>query len=184
MSNEKENKYAKMKKIYAALTSVITSIILVKVFGIDFFLINLIEDFNKYDIKINQLDELIKSMFINNIKMLIVIVFVLRLKHGNFYKYLIVGLTTMACIFVVINVFQTYNTLTNSMSAIVMYVPEYINYYIYVVVQEKLDVYIEHYNYCNKFKDEVKPLLAMVMIVMSTSVILSFIQSLLAIIAI
>lgn len=174
----------KYKKIYAFLIGFLIFVLLIKVFGIKFFLFDLVFDRKKYQISADNLGNIMLKLVIANLKNIVIIFLLLRLKHGRIYKYIVVCLTTLILMFVFINIFLAAGTIGDLLSMSILYLPKYVNIYIYIITQEKLEELTETYNRSNKFIEEMKAFLKIVIVIMSVSIIISGLQAVLSLIAI
>lgn len=176
--------FFKYKKVHAILIGIVIFVILVRVLGVDFFLYGFKNKMHDYDLRINQMDEIMKDLCLSNIKSLMIIFFILRLKHGKMYKYIFIGLITTMTGILFLNIFNSCQTLVDCIAAICIYMPKYINCYIYVYVLERVEHFIDKYNQSNRFVEEVKAISMVVVIAISTVIIVSFAQAVLTVVII
>lgn len=172
----------KYKKFYASLIGVVLFILLIEIFGIKFFLFDLVFDRNKYQIRAEHLSNITIKLIITNLKNIIILFLVLRLKHGHLYKYGIISVTTFVCMFVLTNIVIMAQTVGDLLSMCILYLPKYINIYIYIITQEKLSGIVELYNRSKKLTDEIISLIKMLIVVLSVTIIISVLQAVLSLI--
>lgn len=174
----------KYKKFHAFLIGIIIFILLIKIFGVEFFLFDLVFDRKCYKISSGNLGDVSLKLIVRNLENIIFVFLLLRLKHGEFYKYIIVALTTIVIMFVFVNIYLSANTIGDLLAMLVLYLPKYINIYVYIITEEKLGEFADMYNSSGSAIDETKALLKIIVVIVGVTIIISSLQAVLSLIAI
>lgn len=171
----------KLKKIHAMIIGTIIIVLLIKLLGVDFFLIDMYYDAKSFMVDTKKSIYLLETVAIRNLKHLLFIIILLELKHGTKYKYIIISLNTMISFIIFLNIFHISENVWQMTKMIAIYMPKYVNTYIFVFIQEKITLFIEAYNRCDSFAVEIKNIMKILIILTISIVVTAVLQSILLI---
>lgn len=177
MKEQYFTKISKLKKIHASFIGIIFILLLIKLLGVDFFFVDMYYDAKNFVINTQNSLYLLEKVALRNIEEFLVILILLELKHGTKYKYIIISLNTMILFIIFFNIFHISSNIIQMLKMIAIYMPKYINVYIFIMVQEFMFPIIDEYNRCHKMMTEIKSLIKIFVIATVAIVFTSILQS-------
>ena len=182
MKNVNIKAILKFKKFHACLIGIIIFFVLIKIFGVKFFLYEITLDLTKYEIKTEDFSKILCCLFWTNIKYFVIMFLISRLKHGKMLINIFLTGLTVTVMFVFVNVYFSCNTIGKLMTLLILYMPSYINFYFFITILEKMETLLENYKKTTKAIEEFKSAIIVISIMILTSFLLALCQTSLSVI--
>lgn len=182
MKNVNIKAILKFKKFHACLIGIIIFFVLIKIFGVKFFLYEITLDLTKYEIKTEDFNRILVCLSWINIKYFAIMFLASRLKHGKIImNFFLTGLT-VTVMFVFVNIYFSCSTIGKLVTMLILYMPVYVNFYIFITILEKMEVIMENYKKTSKALEEFKSAVIVISITILTSFLLALCQTAMSII--